>query len=588
MSKILDTDPVLSASQIATWTDCERKWGHRYLDGKKEPPSPAAALGTAGHSVLEKYLKFAEMPNTLHAVHIGGKEHFPGQMVVNMLPILPVPPRPESNVEHSFTLELPSARFRGFIDNLEPPPFQPWPTVFDHKSTSNLRYAKTPDDLLTDAQGMLYAKYALDYFDPYGTGKVELRWNYFLTKSPHKVRPVWLTTHKGHVETQIERIDVIASQMIRAHREGLKAKDMRPNPSSCPKYGGCPHKSYCTLTNEERMTAYMTTTTLRETLLGSAGAPPAPPAPPSLSGLEAAAADGWQIHPQYPEFWFRGQVCKSKADVEALYPAPVAAPPPPPAPAINPPESTLPPAPPKSTYMPTEPEDAEPAAPLPGPAKLGAVTEIQDEFTSMVREDLKALALKWGVSISPKARDNSIRDALRAHKVAVGMAAGAIPAPAPAPVASPSLEQIQAELDARRASAPPSVAPPAPPAPPAVPVPPPAPEKKPYEPPAVVSTQKAPTDGFTLYVDCFPVKGGDAPVSFDQAFGFVLAEVAKANNAIHYKEIGYGKGPGLVVTAIRDLGTSAPAIVISAESAEGRDFLETLIGMAGSVVRAFR
>jgi len=47
----------LSASQIQTFTECQRKWAWRVLDGVEEPPNKAAELGGQVHAELEKYLR---------------------------------------------------------------------------------------------------------------------------------------------------------------------------------------------------------------------------------------------------------------------------------------------------------------------------------------------------------------------------------------------------------------------------------------------------------------------------------------------------------------------------------------------------
>ena len=88
-----------------------------------------------------------------------------------------------------------------------------------------------------------------------------------------------------------------------------------------------------------------------------------------------------------------------------------------------------------------------------------------------------------------------------------------------------------------------------------------------------------------VYVNCTPTKGGERPISFLKAFGDILKGVAETNGKLHYKEIAFGKGPGLVAAAIAESGTSAPSIYIDSQSSEGRDFLAVLEEMAGTVIR---
>lgn len=47
---------VLSSSSISTFTQCPKKWKHRYIDKYKEPSSYAMVLGTFVHSVLEQLM----------------------------------------------------------------------------------------------------------------------------------------------------------------------------------------------------------------------------------------------------------------------------------------------------------------------------------------------------------------------------------------------------------------------------------------------------------------------------------------------------------------------------------------------------
>lgn len=96
-----------------------------------------------------------------------------------------------------------------------------------------------------------------------------------------------------------------------------------------------------------------------------APAPVAPPpveAPAPLSGIAAALADGWQVHPSAPGYHYKGQEVVTDADLAAKYPAP--------APAAAPV---------------TPPPPATPAAPTsaPGPRDFGALmTAISNGMSS--------------------------------------------------------------------------------------------------------------------------------------------------------------------------------------------------------------
>ncbi len=57
----------LSQTQIRTYQACPQRWKQRYIDGRKEPPSPPLTLGSAVHAGLEAlYLKRTAGPAPLH------------------------------------------------------------------------------------------------------------------------------------------------------------------------------------------------------------------------------------------------------------------------------------------------------------------------------------------------------------------------------------------------------------------------------------------------------------------------------------------------------------------------------------------
>lgn len=268
----------LSASQVQTFSDCQRKWAWRYVEGVEEPPSPAAELGRSVHAELEKYLSGGEIDFTTEIGYIAaaGLEH------------LPKPGTPGLCVEQEFHFEGPSGHsYLGYKD-LEQPG-----AVTDHKTTSDLRWQKTPEDLQTDIQATLYA---VDYFRKYPEDTcVELRWVYYQTKNAKKSAITRLRVHQEETWKRFLEIEQIAGQMEVASSK--RALDLPPNINHCSAYGGCPHQGRCNLSPFEKMRAHVEQNKLMSLLQAKkngaapavAAPPPAAPLPAPLSAASAAA-----------------------------------------------------------------------------------------------------------------------------------------------------------------------------------------------------------------------------------------------------------------------------------------------------------
>ena len=322
----------LSASQIGTWDDCKRKWGFQYLDKIRSPPHPSAELGTRVHTVLEAWLKNGT-PFDLSTVE--------GQIAASGIHHLPLPG--EAEVEQGFTFQTPVAHYRGYIDarfGSDPP------TVLDHKTTSDLRWAKSEDDLRKDTQATLYAAEAM-----IRTGKdaVELRWVYYTTKKPYTSRKVSLLVLKEDIQKNFDDIDATAAQIIDAYKNFTTGKDLPPTPTSCGAYGGCYFLKTCNLTPRDMLRAHLENDNTGRN----------PTMAQSLAEKLKARKE-WQPHPDAPGYEWNA----ATGEIRAMTTQHHAAPPPPPAAAAPPPP---PPAPPSNGILPPEPYGAAPPPP-PRPA----------------------------------------------------------------------------------------------------------------------------------------------------------------------------------------------------------------------------
>ena len=258
----------ISASALATFDLCPRKWGWKEIAGIKPEPNASAAFGTAVHDQIERYYRDGR-PFDLRTPE--GETALAGH---HLLPAR----GPEVEVERPFTLLWEGLSFGGRKD-LEVPGM-----VLDHKTTKDLRWAKTPEELATDYQSVLYG---VEHMVRRGLDRVGLRWVYYRTRSPHKAMAIDLTIGLQDEATQatmaraVERGRVML-RLIDTCRDPL---ELPPVGDACAAYGGCPHQARCNLTPGERLRSIMT----NEELLAKIAARVNPPTPAEQAATVAAA-----------------------------------------------------------------------------------------------------------------------------------------------------------------------------------------------------------------------------------------------------------------------------------------------------------
>lgn len=267
----------LSASQVETWAQCQRKWAFKYLEGF-DYTAPSAALGTRVHSILEEYQRDGVAPDLAetmvlanpHAKNDDGSPklvtYYPGQIAQAGLHLLPAPGIVE--VEGKFSTTTPGGtKWQGRKDGryIKAPDgraiaVDPWVLmtegyvlrVQDHKTTSNKKYAKTPETLHVDRQSILYAHSEFEEFPNIET--VQGEWVYYLTKAAKvKAWTVLQTFTRAHVRERIAMIDEEGQQIQQLYQIRPKALDLPPTPSHCDAYGGCPHRGKCQISILERL-----------------------------------------------------------------------------------------------------------------------------------------------------------------------------------------------------------------------------------------------------------------------------------------------------------------------------------------------
>lgn len=259
----------ISASALATFDLCPRKWAWKEIAGIKPEPNASAAFGTAVHDQIERYYRDGR-PFDLRTPE--GETALAGH---HLLPAR----GPEVEVERPFTLLWGGISFGGRKD-LEVPG-----TVFDHKTTKDLRWAKTPEELATDYQSVLYG---VEHMVRRGLDRVGLRWVYYRTRAPHKAMAVDLTIGLQDEATQTTMARAVerGRVMLRLIDQCKDPLDLPPVGDACAAYGGCPHQSRCNLTNGERLRSIMT----NEELLAKIAARVNPPTPAEQTANAVAAA----------------------------------------------------------------------------------------------------------------------------------------------------------------------------------------------------------------------------------------------------------------------------------------------------------
>lgn len=337
---------LLSATQLQLWTECKRKWGFKYLERLPDPPKPGAALGTeVQDEQVDPWLRDGRTFDFTRRS---------GEIAQKLVPLLPAPistgKSPGLEVRKKFLMPSPTGLFayRGEFDLYAPDsvivPGLKGGRVFlgDVKTTGNPKYAKTEESLRKDIQCQLYS---MDIMYETGQDELDAVWFYTKTKGSQRAWRVHLHVKAPDVVEQFQKIDAEGAELVTTRLSKPKIDDLPPNPRMCGEYGGCPYNKVCNLSpavhadavNREALSMSVDNewlTKLRKDVGGPASAEPPPP----------AAAPAVEPEPPLPS-WATAPVDPLVSRI--IKPAIVM-------PAINPPESALPPAPPVGAAAPVE------------------------------------------------------------------------------------------------------------------------------------------------------------------------------------------------------------------------------------------
>lgn len=243
----------LSPSAVACYRVCRRKYAFEYNEGFRPPSSPKQEFGLEVHRQLEGWLKEARVPDDSPAGRTAKQGIERGYLPV---------PGPTLLVERKFTLPVDveqELEVGGFIDCVEPGEV---PLLIDHKTTTSMQWAKTPDDLMADPQALIYGMWAMLRFR---APVVRARWVYYAATNPKEGarKPagcapveVLLSMDRPEIRAGIRRLLVDLGAMMTIRRGGQPGLTFPPSPESCGAFGGCPHLDRCSLTATDRLTAW--------------------------------------------------------------------------------------------------------------------------------------------------------------------------------------------------------------------------------------------------------------------------------------------------------------------------------------------
>lgn len=278
-----------SASQMETFNLCKRKWWLERVRGLRTPSSSSQVFGTVLHAVCERYLSADDLgrdpktgepvdlyPDGWHIAHnkYGGPpdgEATPEeQTIIRRLIAAAIEGgvlvrQPGREIEHEFrdiivegdeTAGTATVTIVGFIDYLHEEGIE------DHKTTSNMRYAKSSKALRENTQMLIYARAVIEKMKAEGKSppeRINLRHNQFC-KNPNdtRVRKTEAVVTRQEVERHWQEVVVENAKEMDNLRRNADCWSYIPDPdagsNACNAYGGCPYMDICTgRINEDQM-----------------------------------------------------------------------------------------------------------------------------------------------------------------------------------------------------------------------------------------------------------------------------------------------------------------------------------------------
>jgi len=261
----------VSASQLTTFIDCERKWAFKYVFGQRPPETEPMRFGSVYHLL-------AELCNTEGLSYVKLKRFAKGELTFQDDPRLPEPdftdgqPDPgrqqragqlikaawdqgyvgpalrdtmssemnylaETDVQ---TLEMAGFPVVGYIDLTYEGPDGLY--VKDYKGTSSWKWAVDQRSMRKNVQLIVYAQEMLNRcpsYDEVTIGQIQMH----KEKLGH-IRDVEVTLDRDYVQERFDKLRPYAQRMAEIVEESQLDKT-EPNYDACSKYGGCPFIDTC-------------------------------------------------------------------------------------------------------------------------------------------------------------------------------------------------------------------------------------------------------------------------------------------------------------------------------------------------------
>ena len=231
----------VSASAIQCYQDCQKKFFDKYVLKEREPGTDATELGSRIHDVLEHYIQDGSIIDDTTTE---------GRIAAGAIPYIPMPKTEGVGCEVSLD-ELPLQEpcvlpFKGFIELLDTR--NDVVVLTDYKTSSNpKKYGKTPEQLRTNTQMVIYAKHV---FDNYDCDRVVLRHIYLQTKGKNYTGLSEVVVSRSEINRIFDNeIRPIIKEMKEASLR--KASEQEKNFNFCFSFGAiCPSIGTCK--NENR------------------------------------------------------------------------------------------------------------------------------------------------------------------------------------------------------------------------------------------------------------------------------------------------------------------------------------------------
>jgi len=241
---------VLSPTAVSKFRLCKRAYAFEYNEGLRAPSTVKQQFGTDVHAQIERWLRTGQPPDNTPE----------GRTAKQGLQWLP-PPDPRLGLEQRFEFPVTSEiSVGGFVDCFAPPEITgAEPLLIDNKTTSDLRWAKTEEQLESDPQAVIYAVWVMLKWQ---APVVRVRWVYYAAtndepRAPRGSKPVEILLTSKAVLPAVDLLVRDFEEMAGIRREKQLGAALPPSPESCSMFGGCIHQPRCNLSPGDRLAAFI-------------------------------------------------------------------------------------------------------------------------------------------------------------------------------------------------------------------------------------------------------------------------------------------------------------------------------------------